>query len=143
MSSAKEAPSDNLLNNVEHFDGDDVVALKLAEQVKKKGYIGDTPPSRVFAEMERMKVLHLNKIREYTGDVGDPLRNYKVAAKAGGMEPWRYAMTRVFEKAERMKSILKLPEQEMLDALVKELPDTALMDLITIVLIKEHRKDGA
>jgi hypothetical protein len=99
------------------------------------------PTSPVLPLLKRLKVLHLKKSRMYCGTHSDPLHNYKVAARAVGIEPWRYALGRVFEKQERIKSILKLDEKEMKAALLAELPDTALMDLITVALIQDDSKE--
>lgn len=115
---------------------------RLAEQVKRKGYIGDTPPSPVFPLLERMKALHLKKVRMYCGASPDPLINYKRAAQAVGIEPWRYVQARVFEKQERMKAILTLDPEEMMKALKEELVDTALQDLIALALILEAEEEN-
>ena len=125
--------------------GQESAEVPIELRTPEKSYAGGAklpPVSPVQAILKRLEILHLNKSRDYCGSGPDPLINYKSAAKAVGMEPWRYALGRVFEKQERIRSILALPEPEMVPALLAELQDTALLDCIVTALLKQHIGEG-
>lgn len=91
---------------------------------------------RLLADEKR---LHDAKRNDYTGGA-DPLANYRAAADAVGLQPWQVMLSRLYEKAYRLKVLMGGTEQMVRDETIRDTClDISVLSKLLVLLWEQSR----
>lgn len=99
----------------------------------------ETFPQTVPDLLDKAKELYLKKNAGYSGDCGDPFKNFRFS-ELFGISPFKGCLVRMSDKFIRIANLTKDPKNEKVgENITDTLMDLAVYALIAICLYKEEK----